>query len=367
MKQGTIIIIVMVLIITGATVYFYSITETYTEEVDIGFSGKARRNHFLALNILMNEMGDYAESTARLLYDEEEIYDVNGMLIPLEQIPADENKQQVLNEWIQSGGVLITGATSSYNSEEQVYLPQSTKDFLGIRKLEATEDKELDFTEGDIDVSFPIAFKMKVQGYVERIEKDGFFLAGVKYKGTSAILIFNSLKAFDNTNLPLSENANYIYDWFDRLGVSRVKIVYSGHSASIFKWLWNNAFVSIVLLFLFTLAWILKVTRRFGPTLPPVKHGSRKIMEHIEATGSYFWSGNLQVTLLKNMRKGIIERIKISYPAWLRNKTVHEELIKVTKLSKDEVEQAMEKVNSQINEEQFYSTVKILRKIKDSL
>lgn len=368
MNKGTILTIVMALVIGGAIAYYYSATEPYTEEIDIGFSGKARRNHFLALNFLMNEMGDFAESVPRFIYDDDNgLYEVNGMILPLEHIPADGTKQRVLMDWVESGGVLITGANANYNSEDQAFLPQSVKEFLGIQSIEIAEKEQVDFSEGDIDVSFPIAFDMNVRGYKKVVKHDKHFIAAVKYRGSGAVLFFNSLKAFNNDNLEKSENGDFFYSWLDELGVDRVKIVYSANSSSLFKWLWENAFVTLVLLFLFTLAWILKVTRRFGPVLPPVNHGSRKIMEHIEAAGSYYWAGNMQVLLLKNMRKSILERIKITYPAWLRKKTVNEELVKLTKLKLDEIEQAMEKVNVQINEEQFFSTVKILRKIKDSL
>ena len=366
MKQGTLITVVAALVIIGATWYYYSVTEPYTEEIDIGYSGKARRNHFLALNYLMNEMGDHAESAPRLLYDEE-FYDVNAMLLPLEQIPSDKNKQELLMNWIDAGGVLITGATANYKSEDQIFLSQSVKDFLGISQLEVSKKEQVDFKIDDIEVEFPVAFKMNVRGYQDKVEQNGHFIAGVKSRGSGALLVFNSLKAFNNKNLQNAENADYLYDWFERLGVDRMKIVYSSNSASIFKWLWNNAFVTLVLLFLFTIAWIFKVTRRFGPVLPPVKHGSRKIMEHIEASGTYYWAGNMQVELLKNIRQGILERIQLTYPVWLRKKTVNEELAKLSKQTQAEIEQAMDKVNSQINEEQFYSTVKILRKIKDSL
>lgn len=365
-REG-LLLLLAISIIGGIIWYYYATTEPYTERVEIGFTGKARRNSFLALDFLMKEMGDSSESITKLDYNNF-LYGPDAIFMPLERIPAQPGKLKILRQWLEGGGILITGAIRHYEKEDQVYLPETVRSFLGVNSISTIEEKKIvNFEDAGCKVNFPLAFDIKLRGYRNNVENSGYLIAGVKNMGQGNIIFFNSLNAFNNDHLSEEENADYFYSWLDKYDIFDMKIVYAGYETSMWSWLWNNAFLTIMILAAFILAWILKVTRRFGPVKPPYLHGSRKIMEHIETAGAYYWSGNLQSTLLKNLQKSIHDKVKISYPSWINDKSLNDELSRLTGLTRAEVDNGMDNTSSQVNEDQFLVQVRILRKIKECL
>lgn len=365
-REG-LLLLLAVLLIGGSIWYYYATTEPYTERIETGFTGMARRNSFLALDYLMKEMGDSSESITKLDYNNF-LYGPDAIFMPLERIPAQPGKLKILRQWLESGGILITGSTGKYDKDDQIYLPESVRSFIGVNSITVLDTvKTVNFEDAGFKVKFPLAFDISLRGYRNTVENNGHFLAGVKNIGQGNVIFFNSLKAFNNDNLGEEENANYLYNWLDRYDIFNMKIVYAGYDTSMWSWLWTNAFLSIMVLAAFVLAWILKVTRRFGPVKPPFLHGSRKIMEHIETAGAYYWSGNLQSTLLKNLQKSILDKVKLSYPSWINDKSLNDELSRLTGLTRAEIENGMDNTGSQANEEQFLVQVRTLRKIKECL
>ena len=344
--------------------WFISNTEEVEKREYVGFQGDAKIKPYLALQRLSEKLMNSTNAEANLTswgkFAKDEV-----VFVPLEYIPTDISLFGDLEDWLENGGVLISGSARSRNDFEVELSPMHERLF-SISEVDGGDKKVLNGKVGEYDLHMPNALSLELDEYSEEYRTDkGALLYGVKKFGKGKIYLFNSLRAFDNNNLREKDNAKLLFDLIDRdkAMVLATRPEYMG----VWSWIKTRARITLILLISCVVIWLLMVSKRFGPLNLDKSANSRKIMEHIQVSGEYQWRAKQGHLLVEELRFNIQEQLKMRHPQSNRLSATEQTqyLGDLSKLASNEVFLSMTETYK--TPDQFYKIVMILKKIKDSL
>ncbi|MCM8537662.1 MAG: hypothetical protein NE334_17105 [Lentisphaeraceae bacterium] len=354
--------------------YYFANTEEVEKTIDVGYTGKARQNSFLAVQRYAEELDYFIESRAVFPLDDLNEYDT--ILVSIKSLPTNTAKLRIIKDWVRNGGTLVTGFSKVNNPADLAYISAEIKDFLGISSLEFIDDlkdemetTEIPFRDKTYTISSYEKLTLKARGYGSRsLDKNGRFVYGAKNYNHGQIWLIRNLEIFENQHIGIHNNIDFLNSILNEMS-SSVLIVYRSYSPSIWSWLWVHARLTIFLSILFIVLWLMTMSKRFGPVLPVPYLGSRKIMEHVEVMGQYLWAGGHTKELVDDLRKRVFDRVKRTNSSLLKEpkEKFYLELSKQCGESIEDVSLAMNEAQDMSKPELFYKAIKTLKRIKDSL
>ncbi|MDD7985623.1 hypothetical protein PQO01_11750 [Lentisphaera marina] len=344
--------------------WFISNTEEVESREYVGFQGEAKIKPYLALQRLSERLMNHTDSEVNLSswgqFSRDEI-----VFVPLEYIPTDISLFSDLEEWLNQGGVLITGSTRSRNDFEVDFSPMHERLF-GLKSIEGENGKQFNHKLGDHTVQMLNAFSCELSGYSEEYRSDdGKLLYAVKSMGKGKIYFFNSLRAFDNRNLRDQDNAVFFFSLFDR--EKNMVLATRPEYMGVWSWIKTRARITLILLISVIVAWLLMVSKRFGPLALDKSVNSRKIMEHIKVSGEYQWRAKQGHLLVEELRLNIQELLKMRHPQTNRFSSSEQTQYLGNLCALESQDVFLSMTETYKTPEQFYKIVMILKKIKDSL
>jgi hypothetical protein len=344
--------------------WFISNTEEVKSREYIGFQGEAKIKPYLALQRLSERLMNHTDSDVNLTswgqFARDEI-----VFVPLEYIPADISLFNDLEEWLDQGGILITGSTRSKNDFDIDFSPMHERLF-GFKSVEGEDGKQFNYKVGEYDVQMLNALSCELSAYSDEFRNEqGDLVYAVKQMGKGEIYFFNSLRAFDNRNLSDQDNAAFFFSLFDR--EKNMVLATRPEYMGVWSWIKTRARITLVLLICVVISWLLMVSKRFGPLALDRSVNSRKIMEHIQVSGEYQWRAKQGQLLVEELRLNIQELLKMRHPQTnsLTSSEQTQYLGDLSALPSKDVFLSMTETYK--TPDQFYKIVMILKKIKDSL
>lgn len=97
---------------------------------------------------------------------------------------------------------------------------------------------------------------------------------------------------------------------------SAVWLVHSDDIPSLFQLIWQKFWPLVIMLGLLLLIWVWRASRRFGPMIPKAAESRRNLMEHIHASGHYYWQQHQHSILLDSTRAATQQRLIQRIPGW---------------------------------------------------
>ncbi|MCM8534008.1 MAG: hypothetical protein NE330_22795 [Lentisphaeraceae bacterium] len=373
--KKTIIIASGIITLFGLLTWFYYANTVEVEKtIDVGYSGKARQNSFLAVQRYAEYLNYYVQS--RAVFPLEDLYSYDTILVSVGSLPTDKKKLSYIKDWVSNGGVLITGFTDVHSATGIAYVSEEIKDFLGISSMsyveemaERVQNDEIELNSKKYTISSFASVTVKGRSFRhEFLDENNNLLFGIRDYRQGEIWFISGLNLFANYQIDSEDNADFLDAIFTEVS-SSILIVYRAYSPSIWSWLWENAQITIFLSFLFLSFWLMTMSKRFGPILPTQYLGSRKIMEHVDVMGQYLWAGGHTEELLSSLRKRVNDRIKKTNPSWLLNskEKFYFELSEQCGVTTEEIIFALDTAKDVSEPELFYKAIKTLKRIKDSL
>lgn len=342
MNIKAIIITLLTSLVLGGIVYsFYDKFEKVTEDIDIGFSGEARSNPLYASRLFLKKMGIPAERVD--IYRLEDLPSTKTViLVNTYRSTLSTKRIEKLLEWVDRGGHLITIIAPDYTeTEEEKDLLQSTlkikaedtRYFDSEYEDDQSDDKNTDDDEGydpindvtlkGLDKKYglniyqmdPIDSNNEADEKV--MVKGSVFLVNRAY-GEGMVSISSDLEFAENSNIEDEDHAEFFWQLVHRKHASpeNVWLLNSDDMPALWEWLWQYAWQFILTSLIFLALWLYSLSHRFGPTIPSRELDRRRLLEHIQASGYFFWKKNQQDKLIDSSRQVVLQKLGTLFPAW---------------------------------------------------
>ena len=95
-----------------------------------------------------------------------------------------------------------------------------------------------------------------------------------------------------------------------------VWLIHSEEAANLFALIWRHFWALCITLTLLFVFWLLRVSRRFGPIIPKATEDRRNLLEHIDASGAYYWKQHNHEVLLESTRNATQQELAKRIPGW---------------------------------------------------
>ena len=354
-------------IIIGGFIYYIFFPGGQREKVKthVGFRGIAKANPFLAGERLFKKYGYKSSTVPR--YSGSFLNLVNIIFVPVSALPRDEVEIAILEEWLDAGGILITGNVVDTALEGES-LPERLRQLIGLKSQAPYEDsEEIEFSitvEDEVKGLMQVSHSVKASVYSDvYAESNSNHLVFQK----DNVIFFNDLSIFTNEYIRSSEHATMLYNLAYTHGTHDITFVNSTVPLTVMEWLFKYAKIPLGLFIICIIAYVLKYTKRFGPVAPAEDQDRRQILEHISAAGQFMWKHKQNKTLFKKSKEELIDFIKSKHP-YLRNvdsQHFYSELSTMSGLPEQNISDSFN-VNP-ANEEEFYQAINKLKTIRESL
>lgn len=334
----------LAIVIAALGAWFYANFERVTEREHVGFSGEAARNPLLALTRLMARMGleSRAIGSAAAL---DKLEAGAALVLPRGRAGYTTERASRLRSWVDAGGHLIVEAEG----------PGSRDTVLHALQVSATAGSGKGRAQ-PAEIRLPHAAKpLRVQmapavtladfdrsgrtGYAASDDAGTLLLHRALGRGHVTVLP----SFYFMTNLAIGEHDHAQLAWeIVRFvpGTRLVAIAPRFTRPSIFGWLAEEAREALIAAAALLLLWLWRAATRFGPIVAEPSPERRRLLDHLRASGRYFWAKGLRPRLVLAARDAALRHAARAHPdfAFASPEERVARLASLTSLPKQEVE-----------------------------
>ncbi len=418
-QRNRIIIAIIVLILIGCGIVFiYNDLEITKETIDLGMSSKARLNPKLAAIQFLKNSGIQAEGRPDFTLLNNLPPVDNTIVISGLRKSLSVYKYKKLKKWVNAGGVLIVTVQTLFD-EEKGSSGDPFLDEMGVRQY-LTEDNENTESENSEISDENTENEEKMKDLRESIQKmvydpkipsckentDAKHLSTVDFSGIPVPLVIDFSTDFFMVDASESASAeagsdfgthllqydigrgfvtvmtdDWIWDnnsicrydhayllWLLTRSSNKTWFLYQTDSPSFSTLLLRNNHILVISFLVFIFVLILQHVFRFGPILVPKNTDRRRLKEHIDAGGLYYWRNNQGYDLVNSLRKEIEKKIaRYHYECEsMSEKEKTEYLSKLSKIPQKDIVGALT-YSEPLKESDFIIVIKYLQKLVRSL
>lgn len=162
---------------------------------------------------------------------------------------------------------------------------------------------------------------------------DGTFLIQ-RSVGKGLITLISDMEMLENQLLREADNAEILWHLVhSHLHPSAVWLFHDDEMPNLFVLIWRYGWTVVLTLTALLMLWLYQSLHRFGPVIPRVNIGRRRLLEHIKASGQFFWKHDQRHLLVQSARDALQSRIARRFPGW-HNQTDGEKLQHLAAISK---------------------------------
>ncbi len=344
-----------------------------------GPHAEARQNPFLAARRLLRRMGIPAHSRRpndpnALPLTKEEVFFIGS-----DRATYTEERNNQLLDWVESGGHLIVSARVDYSVDENELVQDDLLAKVGAVQVRVPRDAITAGAtmEARIEPEGPELSLGENHPYRLRADADSWNslawdVAGDAivhaHLGLGRITVLSDGRAFDNNSIGRYDHAEILLRLVGLTTAERVWIEDSSDMPMLLTWLWRHAPEALLTAALALLAMLWHAGARFGPVvdLPPLAR--RGLMEHIDASGRFFWRRGLRMQLLQALRLSVLNAAIHKHPrlAGLEAEQRCQRLADMLEIPKELIENALYGRLIE-NRGAFVQSVRVLAAIRKNL
>ncbi|HEV3008157.1 MAG TPA: DUF4350 domain-containing protein [Burkholderiales bacterium] len=293
-----------------AVVWFRNNFEQVLVKEWVGASGEARQRPFLAAERFAERMG-WKANELRSLPQLDSLPAGGVLLLPNRRQALTRDRLMELVRWAGRGGHLIAEA-------EYLGVPDPLLDILGVQRAEqaAAANKpllvEVPETGRRLSVAMPGGMKLVTA------ESDVRLRAGEQLvsfgHGRGVVTVATTLNFARNRSIGANDHAELFWHLL-ALTYGRELVVYwSPSRLSLWDFLKEHAAPALAAGGLLLALWLWSIAPRFGPVAPDAPPGRRRLLDHLRASGRYYWVKGLRSRLVVAARDAALRRIARAQP-----------------------------------------------------
>ncbi len=360
------LIAIVVLAFAALMIKTFQSNFEYVEETEWRpFTGEAKTNPLYASKLFLRRMGIPTE-TVDSVQDLTTLPDTDTVIL-ISSSRENLRGAQVSNllAWVKNGGHLIITGLADWNSfasdeplvdesqndpDEPVYYEEFDQEFISESSGDALQEfLGVDIREGiQFEDEKPETISIKGssrglqlgpdyyraivvkdggnKGNLEQIDIDGKNVIIRQQVDRGLITLVSDLEFIDNFNLKDFDHAEILWQLIrgkaaafnqkDLLLPEAVWLIHSDETANLFELIWKYFWALVITLIIFFAFWMMRVSRRFGPVITKEEDDRRNLMEHIDASGVYYWKQHDHSGLLESTRNAAQQMLAKRIPGW---------------------------------------------------
>jgi hypothetical protein len=302
------------LVALGA-LWFFSEFERVPDKVWIPASGEARLRPFLAAERFAERMGMRAKELRSL--PELDALPTRGVLIlPAPRDSLEPRRAAALLAWVERGGNLIVEAEPAARKDPLL-------DLLGLaRKAQGKPRPEPFVAELANGRRFVVAFTSGplLSGPVHKArltvgDQDGWRMVAFS-RGKGLVTAASSLDFARNAFVGQNDHAGLLWTALSPSPEMRheLRVFMRPHKLSLADFLATHAGPALAGGALLLALWLWRIAPRFGPLVPDAPPARRRLLDHLRASGRYFWARGRRARLLAAAREAALRRVARVHP-----------------------------------------------------
>jgi hypothetical protein len=311
MKLRLIIVGVLVLLVAGSVYWFRATFERVPAKTWVGASGEARLRAFLAAERFAGRMG-LAAKELRSLPDLDALAPGGVLILPNKRQTLDAPRLDRLLAWVQGGGHLIVEA-------EPLGISDPLFELLAVRRVETQQ-------RGAVSAVLPDgqALKVALHGrmalepptgrlHIRAASGETVRLASFA-RGRGMVTATTSLDFARNAGIGSLDHAEFLWRLMQATPAKHLAVYWQPARLSLWSFLEEHALAVLAAGAALLLAWLWRIAPRFGPVAPDAPPARRRLLDHLRASGRYFWSLDLRERLLVAARDAALRRVQRAQP-----------------------------------------------------
>src|SRR5688500_12589144 len=296
----------------------------------VGPTGEARLNPFLAAERFAVRMGMGAARQVRSLPELHTLKPDGVLLMPNQRQALDANAIARIVAWVDAGGHLIAEA-------EFPGVADPLFDAFSVRREAANEVPTKPLRIGKFAVTFFDAMRLRSARTDEPVLRVGDRLYSFS-RGKGGLTLATNLGFARNSLIGQHDNAAFLWALVTLTRASELRVFLRPERLSLWGFLSENALPALAAAALLLLAWLWRIAPRFGPVAPDLPPARRRLLDHLRASGRYYWAKGLRNRLVVAARDAALFRIARAQPDFATASPAEKisRLSSLVKISKEE-------------------------------
>jgi hypothetical protein len=290
--------------------WFVSRFEHATVKEWVQPSGEARLRPFLAAERFATRMGLNA-TEVRAAAKMQSLPQADVLLMPNRRQDLDGGRISQILAWVDKGGHLIVEA-------ELAGVPDPLLDRLGVKRESARavfKPLQVQHDRRKLDVQLAAALKLEVPAktLLAAWSAQDLKLATFE-RGAGIVTAAVSLEFARNRRIGDFDHAALLWELLD-FGNARELLIYvRPERLSLWRFLIENAAPVLAAGAALLALWLWRTGPRFGPIAPDPAPARRRLLDHLRASGRFYWAKDLRGRLVEAARDAALRRVARAQP-----------------------------------------------------
>jgi len=280
----------------------------------VGPSSEARLRPYLAAERFAVRMG-LAASEIRALPQLDALAPGGALILPARRQSLEPRRLTQLLAWVDRGGHLIVEA-------ELLGVSDPLLDLLGVSRSRAEEKgARLLMVEGG-DRAFKVWIPANSSLRSSR-PRALLFHAGPAdtarllsfRRGNGFVTVATSTAFLQNAWIGNEDHAEFLWQLLNlNRATPSLQVLNRPERLSLWGFLEEHAAEALAASIALLVLWLWRIAPRFGPVAPDAPPARRRLLDHLRASGRYYWAKGLRAELVRAARDAALRRLARSQP-----------------------------------------------------
>jgi hypothetical protein len=214
--------------------------------------------------------------------------------------------------WVEAGGHLIVEAEPMGTADPLLerFAVKRARAAPAVKPLEA----KLDGRTLQVQLGAPLKLQT---GGTPRLAvssgKDEIRLASMA-RGRGAVTAASSLDFARNRFIGEHDHAAFFWELLNVTGASELLVFVRPERLSLMRFLGEHALPALASAATLLVLWLWRIGPRFGPVAPDLPPARRRLLDHLRASGRFYWSRGLRARLVDAARDAALRRVARAQP-----------------------------------------------------
>lgn len=285
----------VIALVALATTWFLTTFDRVPVTERVPPSGEARLRDFLAAERFAERMGLRARELRSL--PELDRLSPGILVVPNRRQSIDAARSSRLLAWAQAGNHLVVEA-----------------EFVGVDDplLDALQVKRTGNAKPQATPMFPDRLSLEAPAVKPSLQIGDKLLSFPRGKGR--VTVATSLAFARNRLIGQPGNVELLWRVMQLTPASELQVFFHPERLSLSGFLLEHAPLALIAAALLLALWLWHIGPRFGPIVPDAPPARRRLLDHLRASGRYFWAQGLRARLVLAARDAALRRIARSQP-----------------------------------------------------